>query len=128
MITLRFQASVDSNPYVGRWSVIIDLVDSDEIELVLKATVSRIRRQAKSQNLTPQQVTSVLNIIPPFIENSIFWTLPSSPAQGTTAPVEYQGFVEVIRTGESILAGPIEDGQPRVIQVKDLVKDRSLCQ
>ena len=78
--------------------------------------------------MTPEDVASSLNIIPAFVENSIFWTLPSSPAQGTVAPVKYQGFVEVIREGQDILVGPINDGQHKVIQVKDVVKDRSLCQ
>jgi hypothetical protein len=49
--------------------------------------------------LTPKDVAGVLNIIPPFIENSIFWTLGSSPATETTAPVDYQAFLIVIRGG-----------------------------
>jgi hypothetical protein len=31
LITVRFQAAVPSNPFIGRWSVIVDLVDSDDI-------------------------------------------------------------------------------------------------
>jgi hypothetical protein len=78
--------------------------------------------------LTPEDVTGALNIIPSFVENSIFWTLPTSPAQETVKPVEYQGFVEVIRAGQEVLTGPINDGQPRVIQVKDVVSNRSSCE
>lgn len=81
----------------------------------MRQTVRKIRSTIDQTGLTPQEVTSVLNIIPPFIENSIFWTLSSSPAKGRVARVEYQGFVEVIREGEEILVGPINDGQSGVI-------------
>jgi hypothetical protein len=88
----------------------------------------RVQREIKSTHLTPREVTSVLNIIPSFIENSLFWTFSSSPAQGTNEPVNYQGFVVAIREGESVLAGPIYNGQPGVIQVKDVVRNRGSCE
>jgi hypothetical protein len=127
MIVLRFQAAVSTNPYVGRWSVILELVDDDYLEYEMAATTKRIERQLKANHLTPADVTTVLNIIPSFIENSLFWTFSSSPATGTNGPVVYEGFIEAIRAGESVLVGPIENGQPGVIQVKDAVKDRSKC-
>jgi hypothetical protein len=127
MIVLRFQAVVSTNPYVGRWSVILDVIDADGLEPDMIIIRNKIRHSLKINPLTPADVTTVLNIIPSFIENSLFWTFSSSPATGTNGPVVYEGFVEAIRTGESVLVGPIENGQPGVIQVKDVVKDRSKC-
>lgn len=81
----------------------------------------------KKTDITPLNVARSLNIIPSFIESSIFWALSSSPVRGTVAPVSYQAFLVVIRAGQEVLAGPINDGQPGLIQVKDVVKDRSSC-
>lgn len=93
----------------------------------MKAVVRQVQDLAASTKLSPKEVTSVANIIPPFVENSVFWTLNGSPPKGTVRPVEYEGFVNVIRGGELVLAGPIYNGQPGVIQVKDLVASRTNC-
>jgi hypothetical protein len=77
--------------------------------------------------LTSQDVASALNIIPPFVESSLFWTFKTSPAKGTNAPVSYQAFVVTMREGESVLAGPIHNGQPGLMLAKDLVKSRGCC-
>lgn len=127
LIAIRFQASVSSNPYIGKWSVLVDLVEEDELEYKFKVLTKKLQRNVAKTGLNPLDVASTLNIIPSFIENSIFWTFSTSPAAGTVAPVAYQGFVVAIRGGEEVLAGPINDGQPGVIQVKDVVKDRSSC-
>jgi hypothetical protein len=127
IIALRFQASVSGSPYLGRWSVLIDLIDDDLIEGKLRVHSSRIRYFIESDDLGAREVTAALNIIPPFIENSIFWTFSTSPATGTSAPIQYDAFLVVLRGGEKFLAGPINDGQPGVTQIKDLVKDRSEC-
>jgi predicted DNA-binding ArsR family transcriptional regulator len=68
---------------LGKWSVIIDFVDIEELEPRLKAAVRRVQREIRQDHTTPQDVTSSLNIIPAFIENSLFWTFSTSPAEGT---------------------------------------------
>ena len=118
---------MSGSPYLGRWSVLIDLIDDDLIEGKLRVHSSRIRYFIESDDLGAREVTAALNIIPPFIENSIFWTFSTSPATGTSAPIQYDAFLVVLRGGEKFLAGPINDGQPGVTQIKDLVKDRSEC-
>ena len=80
-----------------------------------------------SLDVNARVVTSALNIIPPFIENSLFWTYSTSPAAGTSAPIQYDAFLVVLRGGEKFLAGPINDGQPGITQIKDLVKERTEC-
>ncbi len=127
IIALRFQASESGSPYLGRWSVLVDLVDDDLIERSFKQNSRRIRRLIDNRDVTAKEVTTALNIIPPFIENSIFWTFSTSPAAGTSAPIQYDAFLVVLRGGEKFLAGPINDGQPGITQIKDLVKDRSEC-
>ncbi len=127
MIGLRFQADVPVNPYLGKWSVIIDYVDIEDLEFSLKSAVRRVKREIAKDHTTPQDITSALNILPSFIENSIFWANTTSPVQGTVKSVNYEGFVVAIREGESVLAGPINDGQPGVIQIKDVVKNRTSC-
>ena len=127
VIAVRFQATVSGSPFIGKWSVLVDLIEDDEIARAMKIHSARLRRLVTSTHLTPQNVTSSLNIIPPFIENSIFWTFSSSPAQGTVAPVTYTGFLVVIRAGQEFLAGPIANGQPRIVQVKDVVSPRTEC-
>jgi hypothetical protein len=77
--------------------------------------------------VTAKEVAEALNIIPSFIENSLFWAFPSSPAAGTSAPIQYDAFLVVLRGGQQFLAGPINDGQQDIVQIKDLVKDRSEC-
>jgi len=42
LITVRFQAAVTSNPYLGRWSVIIDLVESEDIKTELSKTARQL--------------------------------------------------------------------------------------
>lgn len=127
IIALRFQASVSGSPYLGKWSVLIDIVDEEDIERSFRFNSNRITRLIDHNDVTAADVTSALNIIPPFIENSLFWTYSTSPAEGTTAPIQYDAFLVVIRAGQSFLAGPINDGQPGVTQIKDLVRDRSEC-
>lgn len=41
--------------------------------------------------------------------------------------MDYEAFLMVIRGGEEFLGGPINEGQPHVIQVKDVVQDRTQC-
>lgn len=125
VLAVRFQAAVTGSPFIGKWSVLVDMVEDDEIERAMKIHSSKLRRLVTNNHLTPKNVTSSLNIIPPFIENSIFWTLPTSPAQGTTAPIVYTGFLVVIRAGQDFLAGPIANGQPDIVQVKDVVSPRT---
>lgn len=74
LIALRFQAAVSSNPFLGRWSVIIDFVDIAELEPRLKAAARRVKREIEKDHTTPQDVTSSMNILSAFIENSLFWT------------------------------------------------------
>lgn len=127
VLAVRFQAAVAGSPYLGKWSVLVDLIEDDEIARAMKIHSARLRKLVAATRLTPRNVTSSLNIIPPFIENSLFWTFSSSPAQGTTAPVAYQGFLVVIRAGQEFLAGPIANGQPNIVQVKDVVSPRTEC-
>lgn len=82
----------------------------------------------KSNNLNPLDVTRALNIIPSFVENSIFWTYSSPPATGTKAPVTYSAFLMVLRSGQEFLGGPIFDGQQGIIQVKDLLSSANRTQ
>lgn len=77
--------------------------------------------------MSAKEVAEALNIIPSFIEDSLFWTFSTSPATGTTAPIQYDAFLVVLRAGEKFLIGPIHDGQRDVSQIKDLVRDRSEC-
>ena len=107
--------------------MLIDLINDDLIERSFKQNSRRIRRLIDNRDVTAKEVTTALNIIPPFIENSIFWTFSTSPATGTSAPIQYDAFLVVLRGGEKFLAGPINDGQPGITQIKDLVKDRSEC-
>ena len=127
MLVLRFQATVTGSPYLGKWSVLVDLIDADEIEHSFHSNSRKINRLINKEDLTAKDVAAALNIIPSFIEDSLFWAFDSSPATGTTAPIQYDGFLEVIRGGEQFLAGPINDGQPGILQIKDVVKDRSEC-
>ncbi len=128
MVALRNQAAVSGAPFIGKWSVLIDLVeDGIFLQNTLTKIARELTRKIQRYHLTPKEVTGALNIIPPFIENSIFWTLSAAPAEGTVAPVDYQAFLMVIRGGQEFLAGPINDGQPGVIQVKDVVPTRTLC-
>jgi hypothetical protein len=101
--------------------VLVEAVNATDIQPRMRAVVRQVQYLAASTKLSAKEVTSVANIIPPFIESSLFWTFNGSPPKGTVKPVEYEGFVNVIRAGELMLAGPIYNGQPGVIQVKDLV-------
>lgn len=128
MIALRFQVSVSGAPYIGRWSVLVDLVDDDDnLGEIFNGHGVRMLRYIQRFNPTPLDVARSLNIIPSFVESSIFWAQTTSPAQGTVEPVHYQAFLVLIRAGQEILAGPINDGQQGIVQVKDVVKERSSC-
>ena len=128
MILLRFQATVSGSPYIGRWSVFVDLVDDEDIEIEAYRQQRRINRLIKKSHLNPLDVTRALNIIPAFVENSVFWTLSSSPAAGATAPVTYSAFLLVLRGGQEFLGGPIFDGQQDIVQVKDLLSSANRTQ
>ena len=77
--------------------------------------------------MSAKEVAEALNIIPSFIEDSLFWSFSTSPPTGTSAAIQYDAFLVVLRAGEKFLAGPINHGQCYVTQLKDLVKDRSEC-
>jgi hypothetical protein len=68
-------------------------------------------------------VTKALNIITPFTENSIFWSLLSLttplPAVGSYEPVIDTAFIERLQPGQQVLAGFIANGQQDIIQIKD---------
>lgn len=100
LILLRFQATVGGSPYIGRWSVFVDLVDEEDVEIEAYRQQRRINRLMKNNQLNPLDVTRALNILPAFVENSIFWTFSSSPATGTKAPVPYSAFLLVLRSGQ----------------------------
>ena len=118
---------MSGSPYLGRWSVLVDLIDDDRIERSFHMQSSRIKRLIFTENLNAKEVAAALNIVPPFIENSLFWSFSTSPATGTSAPIQYDAFLVVLRAGEKFLAGSINDGQYHIAQIKDLVKDRSEC-
>lgn len=128
IITVRFQARVNStSPFVGTWSVLTEAVNTADIKIKMQAKVNQVKSLVDSTRLTAREVTSVANIIPAFVESSLFWTFNGSPPAGTVKEVEYEGFVNIIRSGELVLAGPIFKGQAGVIQVKDLVGSRGNC-
>jgi hypothetical protein len=71
LVAVRFQAAVIGTPYVGRWSVLIDLLDDGHnLQNDLNALAQKTLRQIQRFDLTPRDVTSSLNIISPFVENS----------------------------------------------------------
>lgn len=67
VLAVRFQAAVTGSPFIGKWSVLVDLVEDDEIERAMRIHSAKLRRLVVNTHLTPQNVTSSLNIIPPFI-------------------------------------------------------------
>lgn len=78
--------------------------------------------------LTPLDIARSLNIIPDFVRSSVFWAIADTPPkEGTVAPISYEGFLVVIREGQEFMAGPINDGQTGVTQLKDLVSTRTSC-
>jgi hypothetical protein len=74
-ILMRFQSKVSGTPYIGRWSVLLDIVNENQVAHAFNEFGIQFDRLSKKHHLTPLEVTRALNIIPPFKENSIFWSL-----------------------------------------------------
>jgi hypothetical protein len=101
------------------------MAHQEDIQQSFNKNSKRINRLINKHSLSAKEVAEALNIIPSFIEDSLFWTFSTSPEAGTTAPIQYDAFLVVLRAGEKFLIGPIYHGQRDVTQIKDLVKDRS---
>ena len=94
----------------------------------MKSTLKKVKDAMVKYCLTPLDIARSLNIIPDFVRSSVFWAIADTPPNvGTTAAVSYEGFLVLIREGQEFMAGPINDGQPGVIQLKDLVSTRTSC-
>jgi hypothetical protein len=131
-VLLRFQSEVDGAPFLGRWSVLLDIVDAEDISDELDAYAEKFAFLRYKYDLTTLDVTRALNILPAFTESSVFWSLLSEtdplPAVGEERPVIDSAFIERLKPGQQVLAGKIFKGQQDIIQVKDVLPGASRTQ
>lgn len=131
LILLRFQATVDGAPRIGRWAVLYKVIKSDYVREELKQAKSRISRLMVREKLSVKDITRALNILPEFTASSVFWAIQGSalPPVGTITAVRNDAFLEVLQSGEKFLEGHIQDGYSGLVQVKDVLpnENRTPC-